>query len=97
MHERPALLNDDWYPSHASRASHEVSMEERRYQNGSDPQLLDIVAVPGVGHQPLPHQVENHVLDAGFFWTRLPTRYHRYAHSVTRYTPNPNPSAKPGR
>lgn len=63
----------EWLRPVSSRPSHEVSLEERRYQNGSDPQLLDIVAVPCVGHQPLPHQVENHVLDGGYFWTRQGT------------------------
>lgn len=54
----------------SSRTSHEVSEEERRYQNGRDPQLLDIVAVPCLSHQPLPHQHENHLFDPGFYWER---------------------------
>ena len=52
----------------STRPTHEISEEERRYEDGRDPQLLDIVFVPCESHQPLPHQRENHVIDPGYYW-----------------------------
>jgi hypothetical protein len=57
-----------WVRPVSTRATHEISEEERRYEDGKDPQLLDIVLVPCGGHQPLPHQRENHVIDSGYYW-----------------------------
>ena len=58
----------EWVRPVSTRATHEISGEERRYENGRDPQLLDIVLVPCEIHQPLPHQRENHVIASGYYW-----------------------------
>lgn len=58
----------EWVRPVSTRASHEVSEEERRYEDGRDPQLLDIVLVPCEVRQPLPHQSENHVIDTHSYW-----------------------------
>ena len=66
-----------WVRAVSDRPTREVSAEERRYENGDDPQLLDIIRVPCLGHQPLPHQCENHIFDANFYWVKqgqLPRR-----------------------
>ena len=63
-------VSGEWLRPVSSRSSHEVSEEERRYQNGRDPQLLDIVAVPCLSHESLPHQRENHLLDPSLYWQR---------------------------
>ena len=63
-------LPGDWFRPVSSRPSHEVSEEDRRYQNGRDPNLLDILAIPCLSHQPLPHQRENHLIDPAFYWER---------------------------
>jgi hypothetical protein len=55
----------EWVRPVSSRSTHEVSEEERRYENGQDPQLLDILRVPCDAHQPLSHQRENHVMTHG--------------------------------
>lgn len=65
----------EWVRPVSTRTTHEISEEERRYEDGRDPQLLDVVLVPCESHQPLPHQRENHIIDPRFYWAhqgRLP-------------------------
>ncbi len=59
-----------WLRPVSARTSHEISEEERRYQDGRDPQVLEILSIPCLVHQPLSHQRENHVLDDGYYWIR---------------------------
>lgn len=58
----------EWVRPVSMRPTHEISEGERRYKDGRDPQLLDIVSVPCESHEPLSHQRENHVIDAGYYW-----------------------------
>ncbi len=60
----------EWIRPVSTRPSHEISEEERRYQNGQSPQLLDIITVSFDSHQPVSHQYENHVIDSGYYWTK---------------------------
>lgn len=53
----------EWIRPVSDRPSREVSEEERLYQSGKRAQLLDKVAVQFLRHEPVQHQVENHVLD----------------------------------
>lgn len=62
-----------WIRPVSARPGHEVSEDERRYEDGIKAQLLDIVSIPLVQHSPLGHQVENHVLDREYYWTKLGT------------------------
>ncbi len=59
-----------WIRPVSERPTHEVSEEERRYQEGAKAQLLDIVDVPLKRAAPWTHQPENHVLDDTYYWTR---------------------------
>ena len=60
----------DWTRPVSNRPSHEISEEERRYQDGNDPQLLDIIKVPCEHHLPVAHQRENQLIDPGYYWTK---------------------------
>lgn len=60
----------DWVRPVSTRPTHEISEEERRYENGHDPQILDILRLPCDVHQPLPHQRENHVIDPEYYWEK---------------------------
>lgn len=60
----------EWIRPVSARPSHEVSEEERRYESGRKAQLLDIVTVPLARAAPCGHQVENHTLDADYYWSR---------------------------
>jgi hypothetical protein len=60
----------DWVRPVSARPSHEVSEEERRYEDGHDPQLLDILDVPCEAPQATSHQRENHAIDPDYYWVK---------------------------
>lgn len=60
-----------WIRPVSERASHEVSEDERQYDDGSDPRVLDIIDVPLIRHQPHACQTENWLLDPNYYWTRI--------------------------
>jgi len=62
-----------WVRPVSASPYHEISQQERSFQDGSEPQLLDIVEVPCKNHQPLPHQNENHLIAMGRFWSKQGT------------------------
>jgi len=57
-----------WVRPVSAREGQEVSEDERRYENGRRAQLLDIINVPLISHQPTGHQVENYILDSDYYW-----------------------------
>ncbi len=59
-----------WLRPVSNRASHEVSEDERSYDDGRKAQLLDIVTVPLRIASPLGHQIENHTLHEEYYWTK---------------------------
>ena len=60
-----------WFRPVSSRATHEISEEERRFQNGQDPKLLDVISIPCSKPQPSPYQGENHLIDPEYYWERI--------------------------
>jgi len=60
----------DWVRP-VSGAHDAVSEEERRYQNGTEPELLDIVQVPVVSSCSKDCQTENWLLNPDYYWTKL--------------------------
>ena len=60
-----------WIRPVSDRQNEEVSEYERQYQDGSDPQVLDIIDVPLIAPKPGPHQPENWLLDPAIYWDRV--------------------------
>ncbi|OGA65441.1 MAG: hypothetical protein A3G81_12465 [Betaproteobacteria bacterium RIFCSPLOWO2_12_FULL_65_14] len=61
----------DWLRPVSARVTEEVDFSERRYENGDDPALLDIVDVPLLRPKPKGHQQENWLLDPTAYWKRV--------------------------
>lgn len=59
-----------WLRPVSSRPSREISEEERRFEDGTDVQVLDIVDVPLGDPLPDRHQRENRLIDDGYYWAR---------------------------
>jgi hypothetical protein len=59
-----------WVRPVSERQSREVSEEERRYEDGADPQVLDIITIQLKQHLPHNHQQENHLLDDCCYWKK---------------------------
>jgi hypothetical protein len=62
---------DGWIRPISSRQTEEVSERERRYQDGTEPRILDIISLPLIEHRPKPPQQENWLLDAHWYWLKV--------------------------
>jgi hypothetical protein len=52
------------------RPSAEISLEERLYENGEEPRILDVLTIAMMAPAPRVHQTENHMIDGERYWTR---------------------------
>jgi hypothetical protein len=59
-----------WIRPVSARPSAEISEEERRYENGVLPKVLDIIRIPIIGATPQLYQSENYVVDAEYYWVK---------------------------
>ena len=57
-----------WIRPVSAREDEEVSERERRYADGGDPRLLDVIDVPVLRARPTLHQRENWLLDSRRRW-----------------------------
>ena len=67
-------VSGPWVRPVSERKNQEVSEHERQYEDGSDPQVLDIIDIPVLRRQPpeppQQYQTENWLLDPGFYWEK---------------------------
>lgn len=59
-----------WIRPVSARPTREISEEERRYQDGAQPRVLEVITVPLSSPAPHMHQQENHVIDDAYYWVR---------------------------
>lgn len=59
-----------WVRPVSARPTQEISEEERRYRDGTDPKVLDVIAIELTGARPQHHQRENHLIDDGCYWVK---------------------------
>jgi hypothetical protein len=62
-----------WLRPVSERSGHELSLDDRRYEDGGDVALLDIVDITLLRHAPEGCQHENHVIDDTIYWRKVGT------------------------
>lgn len=60
----------EWIRPVSGREHEEVSARERKYEDGGDPRVLDIIDVPLVGRKANPYQSENWLLNSNAYWSK---------------------------
>jgi hypothetical protein len=60
----------NWIRPVSARPTQEISLEERRYNDGRDPSVLDIILIEMKNPQAQHHQQENHLIDADCYWVK---------------------------
>ena len=60
-----------WIRPVSERSGLEISEEERRYEDGTQVTVLDVVSIRFKEPQPHNHQSENHIIDADCYWSKV--------------------------
>lgn len=60
-----------WIRPVSARPTEEVSEDERQFQDGSDPRVLDIIDVALILHHPHACQTENWLLAPDYYWGKV--------------------------
>lgn len=59
-----------WIRPVSGRPSEEIALSDRRFENGSEPELLDILEIPMLEPRPHSCQIENHLIDDKIYWVK---------------------------
>ena len=59
-----------WIRPVSARPNEEVSEYERRYEDGSDPRVMDVVDIPVIRPNPKSYQQENWLLEPDLYWKK---------------------------
>lgn len=59
-----------WIRPVSGRSGAEIALSEREYEDGTEPKLLDVIAIPMLAPAVHLHQTENHLIDARFYWQK---------------------------
>lgn len=59
-----------WIRPVSSRESEAISSNECEYDDGCEPDLLDIMEIPIVKHKPTSYQCENYLIDDEYYWKK---------------------------
>lgn len=62
---------DEWIRPVSDREHQEVSEYERQYEDGGDPQVLDLIDIPLLERAPLDFQKENWLLNPKYYWSKV--------------------------
>ncbi len=60
-----------WIRPVSGKLAGELSLEDRQFNDGRDPKLLDVITISMAGPRPQDFQVENHLIDDDYYWTRV--------------------------
>jgi hypothetical protein len=60
-----------WIRPVSARNTGELSNRDRRYRDGSDPRIFDIIRAPFLEKQAHKYQIENYVIDDTIYWERV--------------------------
>lgn len=60
-----------WIRPISNRPTGELSEEDRRYPDGQDAKMLDIIEIPMIEAKPHTYQSENHLIDAEYHWKKV--------------------------
>ena len=59
-----------WIRPVSSRPTEEISLEERRFEDGSEPKLLDTLEIQMLEARPHSCQTENHLIADDYYWVK---------------------------
>ncbi len=64
------IESNKWIRPVSNRESEEISEEERRYEDGQMPKLLDVISIHLKRHKPTLFQNENYLIEDKYYWKK---------------------------
>jgi len=65
------VSNGTWIRPIGTGLGHEITEDDRRYQNGASAQIFDVIKIPCDALHPVNFQPENVVIDNRFYWESI--------------------------